>query len=137
MVPSLDEIVCVSQGLVFAYANDNGYDMATFTEEFLCSDFCRREWDADSSWYQFAHATQTMKFLIKECHLKKGKTYAHDVMYWVGYMYRLMAQTYHLPSRIVFQHISFDHMLDGFLSYHILAFTVAAKYLHEDYWLER
>lgn len=66
-----DEEKCDAQGLLFVYASEEGYDMADFTQKFLTSDFCHREWDAIHSYYQFADATLSMDRLQKECTFKK------------------------------------------------------------------
>lgn len=129
----LDKIKCQSQGWLFRYVNRKGYDVENFTRQFLKSDFCRREWDADYSWFQFADATMTMNRLQRECTFKKGQTYFEDAIYWVGYMYRFLHLAYRIPSKKLHKKIPFKEMLVSFVGYHILDEKEAARRLYRDF----
>ena len=66
-----------TQGHIFEYASELGYDLEEFVTEYMKSDFCNQEMDSDYSMFQNEVDTACMEVILKEFS-KKGITIQSD-----------------------------------------------------------
>lgn len=62
----VQDYICKTQANIYLYTNKNGYDMQIFSKEYLASDFCNTEMDAEYSVYQMADVEECMYFINEE-----------------------------------------------------------------------
>ena len=112
-----DFYLCDIQGSLFSYAVEEGYDLKTFSDVYLKSEFCRRKMDSEYSIYQSAHYTWVAANLFPEIEsdlkkipkeeMNKDYVFAEDV----GFMYRLLYILTSVPSRELADIVPFDYLL--------------------------
>lgn len=108
--------ICSRQGEIYEYAVQKGYDLESFSNLYLKSDFCNKEMDSDYSKYHSAYYKEAiwcfmpeLEGKIKLCNEKKSEwAFAEDV----GFMYRLLHILTNVPSRELCEIIPFDYILN-------------------------
>lgn len=88
----INKEICKTSGKIYVELIKDGYNPKSISDEFLKSDFCRREFDTIYSIFQLDDDASIYYFL-KECKNKlikeHNKTYQIlDIIYWIGFMYR-------------------------------------------------
>lgn len=99
----IEKRICYTQSQLYGYAFDNGYDPKTFSNLFLSSDFCSRQFDTDYSHYQYAPSVEIFENVSPEIESdlikKQGVNEDIDVVKFVGYMYRFLYYATSVPSK--------------------------------------
>ena len=106
-----------TQGHIFQFASESGYDLERFVTEYMKSDFCNREMDSDYSMFQNEVDTACMEVIMKEFK-DKGITIPHDskqhyqyCAFYAGFIYRYLQLLSQKPSREVIDMIPFMDMV--------------------------
>lgn len=106
--------ICDTVGNIYKELLENGYTLQSISDEFLKSDFCKRQFDTNYSTFQLDDDTSIYYFL-KECGknlIKKAeKSYASDIAYWIGFMYRYIYIHTDISSSKICDIVPFDDML--------------------------
>lgn len=100
---------CYAQGSLFLNAEKQGIDLKSFAEQFLSSNFCERDVD---DYYGRFHQELFLKVVLGATDeiVKSPKTEAHPTAEQIGYMYRLLCEVTHIPSKELIVQIPFDTM---------------------------
>lgn len=84
--------ICDTVGELYKLAMEEQYDIECFSDMFLKSDFCKREFDTLYSCFQ-TDEDASIYYFLKECKnklLKNTNDISEDEAYWVGFMYRYL-----------------------------------------------
>ena len=140
MLNSVEYSICEIQGDIFSLAADRGYDIESFVNAYLASDFCRRQFDTLYSHYQLADAGESwdnfypeIKDRIKmhEC----GKYFRSDVAWWMGFTYRQLWYETEYSSAEILKKIPVNTMISLYAGYHTIDEEMAAERLIESFGL--
>ena len=96
------EDVAETQADLFAWAEQQRYDMDSFIPLYLQSDFCNREMDAIDSYFHWKTEAVLMSYLEAEQvfpKLLRPKDNKFFDVYWMGKMYRMLVFATGLSSR--------------------------------------
>ena len=88
-----DFYICETQGDIYVYMAKKGYDMNIFSDNYLKSDFCRREFDTEYSRYQDELPNECADFYMPEISDKLvrypfGCCFDLEEAEWIGFAYR-------------------------------------------------
>ena len=88
-----DFYICETQGDIYVYMAKKGYDMNVFSDNYLKSDFCRREFDTEYSRYQDEFPNECADFYMPEIgdnlvHYPFGCCFDLEEAEWIGFAYR-------------------------------------------------
>lgn len=119
-----------SQGRLFAYAAKEEYDMEIFSNIFMNSELGNLEMDSEYYAYNSSDGMELESFLNEE--LSNGfimpKTNHPDslsqdveVAKWIGYMYRYLACTKHIPTKQIFAKLPYQRMVQLWIGGHTLS----------------
>lgn len=110
--PVVKSLIAETQGEIYGWAYNLGYDMEEFSKHYLQSDFCKYEMDAMYSPYQTELGHICFEILCEEF-LQKGidiPKYEDELLYspmWIGKMYRYLFYELQTPSAILHRHIPY------------------------------
>ena len=99
------EDVAETQADLFAWAEQQQYDMENFIPLYLRSDFCNREMDSIDSYFHWKTEAVLMPYLETEQVFPKlpyPKENKFFDVYWMGKMYRMLVFATGLSSREIF-----------------------------------
>lgn len=131
--------ICEVQQEIFEYAVNLKYDLKTFVNVYLKSNFCRRAFDTIYSRFQTADAEECADFFLPEIEknlVKATSQNAYDSLAGdIGFMYRLLYIKTSVPSANLVQIIPFEEMVKRALSFDYYGFDESADKLIEDFGL--
>ena len=107
------EDVAETQAELFAWAEQQRYDMDSFIPLYLQSDFCNREMDAIDSYFHWKTEAVLMSYLEAEQVFPKllwPKDNKFFDVYWMGKMYRMLVFATGLSSREIFRLVDSEAM---------------------------
>ena len=137
MLSDVDYEICCTQGRIYEYAANLGYDMELFSNEYLKSDFCRRAMDTDYSRFQFADEEECWDFIIPEIGSKlekidTGLYFDPDVAHWIGFTYRQICFDRKVCSKDLPDKISFETMCRYYPGLHTIDEDAAMDIIRKD-----
>ena len=114
-----------AQGNIFKYASELGYDLETFVEKYMESDFCNKDMDSEYSPFQNELDVPCMEILTKEFSNKKINIPINTNIkyeycaYYIGFVYRYLQILSGLSSKEIYKKIPFKKMtLNYFLDHY-------------------
>ena len=124
--------ICYTQQRIYKYMCQQGYDMKTFSDAYLQSDFCRRAMDTNYSRFQLETALECADFYMPEIEdkLKKlpdGEKFDLDIAEWIGFTYRQLYIVSKKPSSILADAIPFETMVHYYPGMHTIDEDKAAE----------
>ena len=105
--------ICDTVGEIYKLAREGHYDLESFSDLFLKSSFCKREFDTFYSCFQMDEDA-SMYYIEKEIRtklIKNTNDISEDETYWVGFMYRYIHIYAGIDSDKLVDIISFKTML--------------------------
>lgn len=117
----IDSRICQTQGYFYSYMANKKYDMSSFSDAFMCSDFCKRHFDTIYSPYQteFPQAIYELcmpeieRFLVKKASVsEKDRCFSE----YVGYIYRKLYQETSISSDELAKMIPYDEIVNYFVN---------------------
>lgn len=114
---AIDRSISTTVGKLYVLAVEKGFDLNSFSDLFLTSDFCARAFDIPYSHFQMDDEDVSMIFLLREVAPKVNESdqqCAEDAAYWIGYMYRFLYIQTDIPSAVLKEKVSFSYMLKKF-----------------------
>ena len=105
--------ICDTVGEIYKLAREENYDLESFSDLFLKSSFCKREFDTNYSCFQMDEDA-SMYYIEKEIGkklIKNTNDISEDETYWVGFMYRYIHIYSGINSDKLVDIISFKTML--------------------------
>ena len=142
MITNDEYNICRTQGEIFQLAACQGYDMEMFSQKYLSSDFCGRQFDCRYSRYQYADAEESWDIFWPELadivpQYNNGLCFSPDIAEWIGFTYRQLWYETYIPSRALVSVIPFNDMRRLYYGYHTLDEDMAADDLMRVYHLDR
>jgi hypothetical protein len=115
-------LICETQGNIFEYIADNGYDMQIFVEKYMQSDFTARNMDTRYSRYQLHDPEESLDFVFKEIgEIPKADGYfIGSIAYWMGYIYRALYIVTGISSKELVHKLPFSQMIKMYPGYHTM-----------------
>lgn len=134
--------ICETQGKIFELAADDGYDIENFTNVYLKSDFCRRQFDTLYSRYQYADAEESWEIFLPEIkdrlhRYEDGQVFRGDVAWWFGFTYRQLWYESGVASSNLADRVPVHDLVKLYPAYHTLDEEMAAEKLIAHYGLGR
>lgn len=136
-------IICENQGSLFNFiASRYTYDsFLSFVPAFLCSDFCRQEWDSSYSYFQFDDVKENLDFILPELANKIYLNIANDndtvfdrnAAGWIGFTYRQIQILTAISSRDLSRIIPFNSLCAAYPGLHTIDPVNAAASIIEAY----
>lgn len=126
-------LYCDMSGEVFAKSCEKGYDSKKFVEgvlsskegSYLYSDKCAEMWYGSN---------YVLEGLELEVNFEQGKVYSPDVMYWMGYIYKMWSILYpDEQASFILEQAPFDIMVGSYTGLHCLSAENAILNLKEIY----
>ena len=71
--------------------------------------------------------TYVMSSLEYETSIEKGKTLPEDVMYWIGYLYRVWSLTYEEHPKDIYKQASIEVLSGMFTGLHVMSYEMAIE----------
>ena len=105
--------ICDTVGEIYKLAREKHYDLESFSELFLKSSFCKREFDTSYSCFQMDEDA-SLYYIEKEIGkkiIKNTNNVSEDESYWVGFMYRYLYIYKNVSSKKLADRIPFSTML--------------------------
>lgn len=105
--------ICDTVGEIYKLAREVHYDLESFSDLFLTSSFCKREFDTFYSCFQMDEDA-SMYYIEKEIGkklIKNTNNISEDEAYWVGFMYRYIYIYSGINSDRLVDIITFNKML--------------------------
>lgn len=129
--------ICRTQQRIYEYMASEGYDIASFSDAYLSSDFCRRAMDTVYSRFQLETPLECSDFYMPEIgsQLKKlapGMMYDIDVAGWIGFTYRQIYMKTGTPSASLAKLIPFQAMERYYSGMHTIDEDEAAQIMIEN-----
>ena len=112
-----------NHGALFEYVIKQNYDIITFVNEFMRSEFCRRTWDSEYSVLQLWDACFTISEYLHEGYvIPKTDTPFEDIdmMFWIGYIYRLCVLRLEISSAKLIDCVPLEMLMNGYYGLHTL-----------------
>lgn len=134
--------ICKNQGKIFEEVALQGYNMESFTESYLHSDFCNRYFDAEWSHYQMLDKMSCLAVLIPEIEVQLRKSegeliFDPDVAYWIGFTYRQVQIGTGVPSTKLAYIIPFDMMCAMYAGGHTISEDMCFERICDDFKLSK
>ena len=112
-------------------------DMYIFIPDFLQSDFCNRELDADYSVFQCSDVEDWLDFLKKEISLTPDplakKKIPPKVAGWLGFTYRQIQVETKMKSSEIIQKIPLQNMVQAYAGLHTVDEDMAFEIIKNDF----
>lgn len=127
---SMREEVADTQAEIFVYAEKQGYDMESFIEGYMRSDFCNQEMDSVYSYFHCKPDTVCFGYIDKTGMKKITEQNDNPVITdpgWIGSVYRYMVFFSGLSSREIVEMVSPKEMDDFSITYDCWEHEDAAK----------
>lgn len=115
-----ESAIAISQGHIFEYASDQGYDLREFVHRYMESDFCNQEMDSYYSSFHDEFARPCMEVILKEfsdkgiCISKDKDHHFRYCAYPIGFIYRYLQLLSGYPSKELIHRIPFDKMINDY-----------------------
>lgn len=127
----------VTQADLFAYINENRYDMSDFTAKYFKSVFCERQMDSKYSIHQLQYDALLASYVFDEIECDKildnEEPLPYDVVWWVGYITRKWVLDKKIKSRDIAEAFSFEDLASTYNGFHMLDDDMAVDRLQEIY----
>jgi hypothetical protein len=108
-----DDYTCQTQAELYEYVKQNGYDIVSFSDKYLVSDFCNREMDSEYSVFQREDPLQILDFVIPQIGdlVEPVDDGVYVDAYDLGYLYRYLHFSTGLSSREIVEKIDTKSMI--------------------------
>ena len=111
--------ICESQGDLYKYVSELGYDIPSFSDLYLCSYFCEKAFDVKWTQHHDKFGYENWGYLRKELEqkmtlIKDGEKYFDECAYWVGFVYRYLYIETGIPSKKLKDIFPFAFIEKGF-----------------------
>ena len=135
-----DRITCRNQQEFFELMTQRGIDMYTFIPDFLNSDFCNRELDADYSVFQWADAEDWLDFLQNEISLTPNPLIKEKIppkiAGWIGFTYRQIQINTKKNSKEIIRKVPLQNLLNAYAGLHTVDEEMAYEIIEKDFSLQ-
>lgn len=133
----VDYDICKTQQRIYEYMASEGYDMKSFSNAYLASDFCRRAMDTVYSRFQLETPYECADFYMPEIEsqlikLTPGTIYSPDIAGWIGFTYRQIYIETGTSSSALSKLIPFDVMQNYYPGMHTIDEEEAAQIIIEN-----
>lgn len=125
--------ICSMQGEIFKFYCINNYDMKDFCEKYMNSDFCKKQFDIEYSYFHECFVEDAMYFINSEITVNQNSKYTYnpDIAWWIGFMYKKIQLKAKKSSRYIYSFFSYEFMETIYLGYHTIDDDLAADLLLE------
>lgn len=142
MITRAEELICKTQGKLFEYLANEGYDMFRFSNAYLHSHFCKQHFDTLYSRFQWEMEEEILDFLIPEIKnllvkYEDNRYFDADTAYWIGYMYRQLYIETGISSKELSERVPFEAMCAVYSGMHTIDEEEAVARLCQDFSLKR
>ena len=117
---------CEMAAKLFVLANKKGYDSHAFIESLMKSELSEHLFNKIDN-AMWLGETYVMSCLEAETEIPKGKSLPDDVMYWIGYLYRVWSLTYDDAPKEILQQAPVDTLSRMFLGLHVMSYEMAIE----------
>lgn len=135
MLDDIDWKICNTQGEMYRCMAKQGYSIKDFSDIYLSSEWCERNFDTVYSWYQMNDADFNLDYFLDECERQPTKVtgdyFDEDVAFWIGWTYRQLYLELKIPSREIVKHVSFEDMAMWYDGLHTVDPDVAFDIIRE------
>ena len=130
----VNETICQTQGNIFRVACEERYDMDLFVPAYMRSRFCAKNMDGIWTVFQFADPEECLDFIIPEIQPKKLDkiVYKSSVMEWMGFTYRQLYLALNIPSKDIYDKVSFGDMILYYPGLHTVDDEMAIEIITEN-----
>ena len=133
----IDISICQTQGRIYAWIADNGYDVKSFSDAYLTSKFCKNSMDTPYSRFQLEMELECLDFIMPEIQdkvykLKNNMYFSKDIAEWIGFMYRYLYIYSGIKSCELKSDIPFDLMCKYYPEMHTIDEESASEIMIEN-----
>ena len=117
-----EDAICRTQASIYVQVVHDGYDVKSFSDAYLTSNFCQRSMDAEYSRFQIEFPQECLDFIypeIKEQLRPRDEIVDYEKVYWAGYMYRALQLLTGLSSNKLQRKIPCDKLLSTYSGLHV------------------
>ncbi len=133
--------ICNTQSKIYEYAVNLGYEIKSFSDNFLKSTFCKESFDTIYSRFQLETPMECMDFILPEIKeslvLSTSEQEQACVAGDIGFMYRLLYIETSVPSVKLAEIVPFDEMAKMALNFDHYGFEECVNEIIEKYHLPR
>ena len=125
-----------TQGEMYKRMAQLGYDIEDFSDVYLQSEFCKRAFDTDWSYYQLLSGRECLDALFYDTPMTKKREsgyFDEDVAYWIGFTYRLLYIETKVPSSELVNIVTFESMCKYYPGLHTIDEEQAIDIICEDH----
>lgn len=132
---SVSYSICETQGAIYRCVNRRNLSLPVFSDQYLHSRFCTVQMDAVYSHFQLADAEECLDFILPEIEIPSlpEPVYTDQVAYWIGFMYRYLFFSLHLPSNRLADTLSFQAMTVYYPGLHTVDEDMAVEIIRHDF----
>lgn len=128
--------ICRTQERIYEEMAKQGYEMESFSDAYLSSDFCNREMDAQYSHFQLEDFGTCSCFFMPQIEdklkmLPDDYMFNLDVAAWIGFTYRQLNIVTGTPSAELVKIIPFEMMCACYAGLHTIDEDMAVERLIE------
>ena len=123
----VNQQIAKTQGEIFQYAQNCGYDMVDFITKYMNTKFCNQEMDSEYSYYHGKPDTVLISYVRNEISIKMNSSCNISDPYWVGAVYRYISIFTKIPSKQLVTMISPKEMDNLSVSYENMEVYEAAR----------
>ena len=134
MEKALRRTLSEMQAQLFVLIGDMGYDSVIFIKAFMNSDVAKGL-DSDFDFMQWAgkeYILERMQEEMPEAFVKKGKVFAREVLFWIGYVYRQWHYITGETSKEIYQQADADTMNVSYSGFHTVDVHLAVEWLAKE-----
>lgn len=127
-------VICETQGEIYRSAAKKGYNMPLFSYNYMNSKFCERNMDSLYSPIQYGDADLALEYFEEECQNNGFQISKNEnIAFWIGYMYRYIADSLGISSSDVVKKVDYCKMLQMYEGFHTVDEDLMVEKLNETY----
>lgn len=117
---------CEMSAKLFVLANRRGYDSKGFIDILMSSELAKHIFNKidNSMWLG---ETYVMSSLEVEADIPKGDMLPDDLMYWIGYLYRVWSLTYDDTPEEILAQASVTVLIQMYQGLHVMSYEMAIE----------
>ena len=115
---------CEMCARLFVLANNKGYSSHDFISKLMNSELAEHLFNKYDN-AMWLGETYVMSSLEAETPISSGQCLSDDVMYWIGYLYRVWSLTYDDRPAEIYRQAPYDIMCMMFTGLHVMSYEMA------------
>ena len=117
---------CEMCARLFVLANRKGYSSKDFISKLMNSELARHLFDKYDN-AMWLGETYVMSSLEYEVSIDVGDSLPDDVMYWIGYLYRVWSLTYDDNPAEIYMQAPYEILSQMFTGLHVMSYEMAIE----------